>query len=61
MERALIGSTVPGPFLHRHVVVRAPRRNSPHHGLEDNSEETVIGGKERLTGGKGVAVVFISP
>ena len=31
----------PHPFLHRHIGARAPRRNPPRHGLEDNSEETV--------------------
>src|SRR6267143_780906 len=34
----------------------APRRNSPPHGLEDKSEETVIVGKERLTICKRVAI-----
>jgi hypothetical protein len=43
MERALIVSTVPGPFLQSHPAVRGPRRNScRHHGLEDKSEETLI-------------------
>src|SRR5882672_3993678 len=36
--------------------MRAPRRNSPPHGLKNKSEETVIAGKEWLTFGKRVAV-----
>src|SRR5260370_24969828 len=41
--------------------MRAPRRNSPTHGLRDKSEETVIVGKEWLTISKRVAIARQHP
>jgi hypothetical protein len=45
MERASIGSTISRSVLARANRLARPRRNSPPHGIEDKSEETVIADK----------------